>query len=184
MCSKCGGSHFATWKPVSLSLESVRSEATPRTDGIKMLTEEHLAKAICIYNGIALIGDDGSQQWWPFCDIAKRMLANERALSPARVTEGDELSRHLEGEHHAIRALEIDSPMNTCPLKETCQWVKRIALGPAPESPAKDQPGEQLGQGWIPCDAWFPSAELRPCKRCGAQRTKLPDDSPPPPERP
>lgn len=60
--------------------------------GVKMLTEDHLAKAICLYNGIALVGDDGSEQWWPFCSDAKRMLANaDGELKSALASLADEL---------------------------------------------------------------------------------------------
>ena len=55
----------------------------------------------------------------------------ECGYSSERETADAELARHLDSEHHAIRATEIDSPMNACSLKETCQRLKRLALNNA-----------------------------------------------------
>lgn len=51
-----------------------------------------------------------------------------------RMKREDELGQHLHGEHHAIQAQNIASPSNACSLKETCLWLKRLALAPLPVS--------------------------------------------------
>jgi hypothetical protein len=42
---------------------------------IAIPSEEHLAKLLCVYNGIEPISQDGSPQWWVFSDTAKQMLS-------------------------------------------------------------------------------------------------------------
>src|SRR4026207_229435 len=72
-------------------------------------------------------------------DIAQRITAFIETVHPlecgpfVKTEVADaELARHLEGEHHAIRAVEIDSPFNACMLKETCQHLKRTLIGLRP----------------------------------------------------
>jgi hypothetical protein len=52
--------------------EKRMSTQTPQT----VITEEHLAQALCVYKGLALIGADGSPEWWLFADTARKMIAN------------------------------------------------------------------------------------------------------------
>lgn len=68
------------------------------------------------------------------------------APSAELAQDGDaELCQHLEGEHHAILAQSIDSPHNACEFKETCLWLKRLALSlPAFYAPIKDDQAEPL----------------------------------------
>lgn len=86
-------------------------------------------------------------------EVASRIVAAWNAAQSATASPDDKLGRHLEAEHHAIRATEIDSPMNACSLKETCQWIKhkfltlRLATPSATRTISRDQ-AENLAR-WL-----------------------------------
>lgn len=85
----------------------------------KLLTTE-FAHCVLPVNDVLLLGQSAASQSRPMDDLP---MGDPH---PCDMTT-DELDRHLAGEHHAIQAQSIDSPMNACSLKETCLWLKGLA---------------------------------------------------------
>lgn len=73
----------------------------------------------------------------------------EAASRPAECATTDKTDRHLRAEHHAIQAQDLDDPFNACMFKDTCLWLRGLALRTPPSAVADGVFVPQAAWDWL-----------------------------------